>query len=53
MSTHDRKDVTALMTAAEDGNLEMAKMLLDKGADVNATNSDEPSPLTYAAAKAT
>ena len=39
---------TALHAAAEAGHLRLAQMMLDKGMNVNAHDSDGNSPLTYA-----
>lgn len=43
----DAKGVTALMKAAEYGDLEKADTLLKKGADVNARTKDGVTPLMY------
>lgn len=49
-NTHDRKKVTALFQAANHGHVEIVKLLIKAGADVNLPRHDGISPL-YQAAK--
>ncbi len=47
----DKEGSTALMIAAEKGDIELARVLLQNGADVNARNRDGYTALMYAAYK--
>ncbi len=49
MDTRDQRGTTLLMHAAAIGSPEAVKFLLDKGADVNAKNELEATPLILAA----
>jgi len=49
VSSKDSKGNTPLHVAAENGNNEVAELLLTKGADVNARNNDGATPLHLAA----
>ena len=40
--------MTSLIMASNKGNLEMARVLISKGADVNAENGDSETPLILA-----
>ncbi|MFP3032888.1 MAG: ankyrin repeat domain-containing protein [Wolbachia sp.] len=46
----DNRSWTPLHCAAYDGNLEVAKSLLDKGADINAKTVKSTTPLHFAVA---
>ena len=45
INTKDSKNNTALHIAAEFGNLEIVKFLLERGADVNAKNKNKLTPI--------
>jgi ankyrin repeat protein len=45
---NDDKDITALHCVAENGNIMLAKALLQKGANVNAITARNASPIFYA-----
>lgn len=49
LETQDRRGATLLMHAAAFGNLETLKLLLDKGANVNARNTFDASALLWSA----
>ena len=48
----EKDGISALIYAAAYGSFDIAKFLVDNGADVNAANSDGQSVLTFAASSA-
>src|SRR5437588_10113418 len=49
VESRDRRGATPLMHAAAFGNLETMKLLIDRGADVNARNDFDATALLWAA----
>ena len=49
VNAKDKNGYTALLTASEQADFEMARLLIDNGADVNAGDKDGYTPLMYVA----